>query len=86
MTDPAPTDDSPAAKRRRFVDLTPLRESPAFARLYFGSAISGIGAQLTIERAPRRGTRVAVEVAVTREMTTTQLTSVQATTGERRTA
>jgi signal transduction histidine kinase len=45
-----------------------------------------IGAHLTIERAPRRGTRVAVEVAVTREMTTTQLTSVQAATGERRTA
>jgi hypothetical protein len=36
------------ARRRRFVDLTPLRASPAFARLYAGSAISGIGAQLTI--------------------------------------
>ena len=39
MTDP---------KRRTFVDLSPLRASPAFARLYVGSAISGIGAQLTI--------------------------------------
>lgn len=35
-------------KRRRFVDITPLRVSPAFARLWFGGAISGIGAQLTI--------------------------------------
>jgi len=35
-------------KKRRFVDVTPLRESPAFARLWVGAAISGIGAQLTI--------------------------------------
>lgn len=48
MTDPAPSDDSPAAKRRRLVDLTPLRASPAFARLYVGNSISGIGAQLTV--------------------------------------
>ncbi|WP_244857626.1 MFS transporter [Agromyces archimandritae] len=34
--------------RRRFVDLSPLRASPAFARLWIGSAVSGIGAQLTI--------------------------------------
>lgn len=41
--------DQPAtAKRRRFVDITPLRVSPAFARLWFGGAISGIGAQLTV--------------------------------------
>ncbi|HEY4224550.1 MAG TPA: MFS transporter [Pseudolysinimonas sp.] len=39
--------DAPA-KRRRFVDITPLRESPAFARLWIGAAISGIGAQLTL--------------------------------------
>ena len=39
--------DAPA-KRRRFVDITPLRASPAFARLWFGAAISGIGAQLTL--------------------------------------
>ncbi len=45
-----------------------------------------IGAHLTIERAPVKGTRVAVEVTVTSQMTTTQLTSVQAATGERRTA
>jgi hypothetical protein len=43
------TDETPAApKRRRFVDITPLRVSPAFARLWFGGAISGIGAQLTV--------------------------------------
>lgn len=39
--------ESPA-KRRRFVDITPLRASPVFARLWIGSAISGIGAQLTL--------------------------------------
>lgn len=38
----------PTPKRRRFVDITPLRESPAFARLWIGSAVSGIGAQLTL--------------------------------------
>ena len=38
----------PAPRRRRFVDLTPLRQSPAFARLWVGTAIAGIGAQLTI--------------------------------------
>ncbi|MEP6842343.1 MAG: MFS transporter [Pseudolysinimonas sp.] len=35
-------------KKRRFVDLAPLRESRPFARLWYGGAISGIGAQLTI--------------------------------------
>lgn len=39
--------DQPA-KKRRLVDVTPLRESPAFARLWYGASISGIGAQLTI--------------------------------------
>jgi MFS family permease len=39
---------APVAPRRRFVDLAPLRESPAFARLWIGAAVSGIGAQLTI--------------------------------------
>ncbi|CAN5349420.1 MFS transporter [soil metagenome] len=46
MTSPEPP--SSAARRRRFVDLTPLRSSPAFARLWAGTAISGVGAQLTI--------------------------------------
>jgi hypothetical protein len=41
------TDETPP-KRRRFVDTTPLRVSPAFARLWFGGAISGVGAQLTV--------------------------------------
>jgi MFS family permease len=40
--------DETTPKRRRFVDITPLRVSPAFARLWFGGAISGIGAQLTV--------------------------------------
>ena len=31
-----------------FVDLSPLRASPAFARLFAGRAIAGIGGQLTI--------------------------------------
>ncbi|MDM4764131.1 MFS transporter [Galbitalea sp. SE-J8] len=35
-------------RRSHFVDLRPLRESPAFARLFAGYTISGIGAQLTI--------------------------------------
>jgi MFS family permease len=39
--------DQPAPRRRRLADLTPLR-TPAFARLFIGSMVSGIGAQLTI--------------------------------------
>jgi len=35
-------------RKRRFVDLSPLRQSPSFARLWVGAALSGIGAQLTI--------------------------------------
>lgn len=56
MSDPTPPPDgNPAVAqppvtepRRRFVDLTPLRRSPAFARLWIGQSISGIGAQLTV--------------------------------------
>ncbi|MBO1738716.1 MFS transporter [Leifsonia sp. TF02-11] len=33
---------------RHFVDLSPLKESPAFARLWAGGAISGIGGQMTV--------------------------------------
>ncbi|MEZ5189713.1 MAG: MFS transporter [Schumannella sp.] len=40
--------ETPPGRRRALVDLTPLRASPAFARLYAGTAVSGIGAQLTI--------------------------------------
>ncbi len=36
------------ARSSRFVDLAPLRQSPAFRRLWAGNAISGIGAQLTL--------------------------------------
>lgn len=39
---------APPERRRRFVDLAPLKASPAFARLWIGNAISGIGAQMTI--------------------------------------
>lgn len=35
-------------RKRRFVDLSPLRQSPAFARLWVGASLSGIGAQMTI--------------------------------------
>ncbi|WP_236685729.1 MFS transporter [Demequina oxidasica] len=35
-------------RQRRLVDLAPLRASPAFARLWFGGAIAGIGAQMSI--------------------------------------
>ncbi|MGK9148626.1 MFS transporter [Plantibacter flavus] len=36
------------ARRGVFVDLSPLRESRAFARLWLGGAITGIGGQMTI--------------------------------------
>jgi len=36
------------ARRRTFVDLSPIRASPAFARLWVGQSISGIGAWLTM--------------------------------------
>ncbi|GAB2969085.1 MFS transporter [Frigoribacterium salinisoli] len=47
MTDPRPA-PAPPARRPVFVDLAPLRVSPAFARLFAGSAVSGIGTQLTL--------------------------------------
>lgn len=34
--------------RRLLVDLTPLKASPTFARLWIGNAISGIGSQMTV--------------------------------------
>jgi MFS family permease len=39
---------APEPKRTHFVDLSPLRESPAFARLWLGNTVSGIGGQMTI--------------------------------------
>ena len=37
-----------ASGRRLFADTTPLRESPAFRRLWWGLGISNLGAQLTV--------------------------------------
>ena len=52
MSIPEPPQDAlaaePAARRSHFVDFTPLRASPAFARLWIGTSISGIGSQLTV--------------------------------------
>lgn len=54
MTAPSPAEpaaDSAApssARRGHLVDLRPLRESPAFARMWAGAAITGIGSQMTI--------------------------------------
>jgi hypothetical protein len=44
---PDQSEDTPA-RRTHFVDLSPLRTSPAFARLWIGGAVSGIGGQMTI--------------------------------------
>lgn len=44
-------DSDPSARRnngRIFVDLTPLKHSPAFARLWVGNSIAHIGAQMTV--------------------------------------
>ncbi|MCX7521270.1 MFS transporter [Microbacterium sp. STN6] len=43
-----PVEIEAPVRKPLFVDLAPLRESPAFARLWIGSSISGIGSQLTI--------------------------------------
>ncbi|MCS5496760.1 MFS transporter [Cnuibacter physcomitrellae] len=43
-----PTSSEPAARRSHLVDLTPLRSSPAFARLWIGEAVAGIGSQMTV--------------------------------------
>lgn len=45
-----PREDQDPLPRRRglLVDISPLRQSPAFARLWIGSSLSGIGAQLTL--------------------------------------
>ena len=44
---PDPTQEIELPRRRRFVDLSPLREHPAFARLFIGTAISGVGFWVT---------------------------------------
>jgi MFS family permease len=38
----------PVGFSRGFVDVQPLRQNPAFRRLFLGSALSGFGAQLTV--------------------------------------
>ena len=43
-----PSGSEPRGRRRLIIDLTPLRESPAYARLWIGGVVSGIGAQLTV--------------------------------------
>ncbi len=52
MSIPEPPQDAlaaePVTRRSHFVDFTPLKASPAFARLWIGTAISGIGSQLTV--------------------------------------
>ena len=44
MSDP----DESGPRRSALIDLTPLRESPAFARLWVGTTVSAIGAQVTL--------------------------------------
>lgn len=46
MPDASPT-DSGESRRSHLIDLTPLRVSPAFARLWAGNTLSGIGAVMT---------------------------------------
>jgi MFS family permease len=41
----APADERP--RRSHLVDLSPLRASPAFARLWAGNTLAGVGAQVT---------------------------------------
>ena len=37
-----------SATRGHLIDLSPLRTSPAFARMWIGSTLAGVGGQLTI--------------------------------------
>ena len=52
VTDQLPPDPertgTPLTLRGHFVDLSPLKESPAFARMWIGATITGIGSQMTI--------------------------------------
>ncbi|GAA5029591.1 MFS transporter [Terrabacter aeriphilus] len=51
MTEPPPGHGAPAlaasTRRSHLVDLTPLRVSPAFARLWFGNTLAGVGTFVT---------------------------------------
>lgn len=42
------TTPDPTPRRSHFADITPFRESPAFFRLWLGTALAGIGSQMTI--------------------------------------
>ncbi|NEC69401.1 MFS transporter [Streptomyces sp. SID9727] len=47
MTESAEGADEPAARGRIFADLTPLRTSPDYRRLWFGNTVSWIGQGMT---------------------------------------
>ncbi|WAB82930.1 MFS transporter [Microcella daejeonensis] len=47
-TPDSPPDLQTTARRGHFVDLRPLTESPAFARMWIGATVTGIGSQMTI--------------------------------------
>lgn len=47
MSSRVPTETIELPRRRRLVDLSPLREHPVFARLFIGTAISGVGYWVT---------------------------------------
>lgn len=48
MSDAPPRRRLPRLRRDQFIDLRPLTTSPAFARLWVGSTLAGLGGQLTI--------------------------------------
>lgn len=45
---PSETQTARERARGHLIDLSPLRESPAFARMWAGNAIAGIGTQMTV--------------------------------------
>ncbi len=48
MTPAAPPPHGAPVRKRRLADFSPLKASPAFARLWIGGTISGVGAQMTV--------------------------------------
>ncbi len=46
--DPRPPQRRYARRVSHLIDLSPFRQSPAFARMWIGSTLSGIGGQLTV--------------------------------------
>ncbi|WP_395639124.1 MFS transporter [Pseudolysinimonas sp.] len=47
MSTPAPAPEQPAPRKGWFLDISPLRESPAYARFWTSGVAGGIGTQLT---------------------------------------